>query len=84
MEKTSVPLEFDCEGTYYKGWATPSYRSQDDGLSASYVVVLNQVFFGDMSEANGKWVLDESRPRELVVAVAECLSRALEERVRSN
>jgi hypothetical protein len=84
MEKTSVPLEFDCKGKYYKGWATPSYRSHDDGLSASYVVVLNQVFFGDMSEANGKWVLDKSRPQELVVAVGECLKRALEERLRSN
>jgi hypothetical protein len=78
MEKTSIPLEFECEGVSYKGWATPSDRLHADGLPASYVVVLNQVFFGDMSKSDGKWVLDEQRPHELMIAVGECLTKALE------
>jgi hypothetical protein len=78
MEKTSISLEFESGGSVYKGWATPSDRLHDDGLPASYVIVLNEVFFGDMSKANGKWVLDEQRPHELITAVAECLSKALE------
>ena len=81
MEKKSVDLEFDCKGIHYKGSATPSDRSHDDGLPASYTIVLNQVFFGDISRDRGKWVLDERRSPELIVTVGECIDQALQERL---
>ena len=81
MERKSVALEFDCKGIHYKGCATPSDRIHDDGLPASYTIVLNQVFFGDISRYKGKWVLDERRPHELIVTVGECIDQALQEQL---
>jgi hypothetical protein len=51
----------------------------EDGWPASYTIVLNQVFFGDIFRNRGKWVLDERRPHELIVAIGECLDEALHE-----
>jgi len=76
MEKTSIPLQFDLNGTQYTGWATPS--DQKVGRYAkSYHVVLNQVFFGNLSHDRGKWLIDENRPNDLVMAAGECLNEII-------
>ena len=75
MEKTSIPLELDCQGIHYTGWATPSDSVHPDGYAKSYHVVLNEVFFGDLSYDHGKWIIDQQRPHELVVAVGHCLEK---------
>jgi len=75
MEKTSFSLEFNAEGIHYTGWATPSDHRHDDGQPSSYHVVLNQVFFGNVSRNKGKWLVDEQRPYELTAAVGECLDK---------
>jgi len=82
MEKTSLPLEFDCEGIHYTGWATPSDHLHEDGQPASYHVVLNQVFFGNLSRNKGKWIADEQRPEGLTRAAGECLDMILQEPLR--
>ena len=64
-------IEVECDGTFYRGWANPSDKLSDDGLPASFHVVLNEVSFGHLSFSNGKWSSDEQRPAELVSAVGE-------------
>jgi hypothetical protein len=73
MEKSSLPIEFDSNGINYKGWATPADERHPDGFAKSYHVVLNEVFFGNVSYAHQKWFIDEQRPHELVEAVGKCL-----------
>jgi len=77
-EKTSIPLSLTHDGEKYAGWATPSDKHHADGRASSYHVVLNEVFFGDMSFSNNQWVISEQRPHGLVVAVEMALQQALE------
>jgi hypothetical protein len=77
-EKTSIPLSLVHEHQRYEGWATPSDKHHTDGHASSYHVVLNEVFFGDMSFTQGNWVISEQRPHELVAAVGSVLQQALD------
>jgi hypothetical protein len=77
MEKVSIPVSFKYNGVEYKGWATPSDHKHPDGLAASYHVVLNETFFGDMSLSDGHWTISEQRPADLVKATGEALSEIL-------
>jgi hypothetical protein len=63
-------FQFDYNGKHYKGWANPS-KKLHDGLPASYHVVLNDIFFGHVSFTQGKWIVSEDRPDELVMLVGE-------------
>jgi len=74
MITTNIPLHFFHHGTSYAGWATPSKDRHEDGHPKSYAVVLNGSFFGNFSCDRGKWVIDQWRPAELVVAAGERLS----------
>lgn len=78
MKKTSLPLEFDCKGIHYAGWVTPSDHHYEDGQPVSYHVVLNKVFFGNLSRNKGKWLVDEQRPHELTAELGECLDKVLQ------
>ena len=73
MAKEIIPIQFNGQGIEYKGWATPSDQRYEDGYPRSYHVVLNRVYFGNLSLDRGKWIADEPRPRELVAAVGACL-----------
>jgi len=73
MIKSSIPLHFSHHGISYAGWAEPSKDRHDDGLPKSYAVVLNGTFFGNFSCNRGKWVIDQHRPYDLVVAAGERL-----------
>jgi len=84
MDKTTIPIQFTWQGTYYEGWATPSDQEHEDGSPLSYRVVLSQTFFGNLSRDRGKWAIDEQRPHELVMAVGECLEKAPTEEVSPN
>ena len=55
-------IEFEHDGTIYSDRANPSEKIQDDGLPASFHVVLNNVSFGHVSFANNQWTADEWRP----------------------
>lgn len=79
MEKTSLPVQFAFEGTHYKGWATPSDEHHKDGMARSYHMVLNDVFFGDLSHDDGHWIINEQRPKPLVDAAA-ALEKSLDQR----
>ena len=73
MAKEIIPIHFTRYGIDYKGWAKPSEQCHEDGHPKSYHVILNKVFFANLSPDRGKWVTDEPRPRDLVVAVGACL-----------
>jgi hypothetical protein len=47
----------------------------DDGIPASFHVVLNETSFGYLSFSNGKWRADQQRPAELVDAVGEYIQQ---------
>jgi hypothetical protein len=75
MEKKSLPLRLDQDGQTYSGWATPSDQRHPDGYAKSYHVVLNEVFFGDLSFHDGSWAISEQRPHLLVAAVGQAIER---------
>jgi len=75
MEKTSLPIVLEQDGQPYSGWATPSDKRHADGYAKSYHVVLNEVFFGDMSLDQGKWETSEQRPHLLVDAVGRAIEK---------
>jgi hypothetical protein len=77
VDKKSIPLELDWQGTHYNGWATPAEKMHPDGYAKSYHVVLNEVFFGDLSHIQDKWTIDQQRPHDLVVAIGHCLDRVV-------
>ena len=78
MEDRTFDIGFESEGKTYKGWVTPSEKTHDD-LPVSYRVVLNEVFFGVVSN-NCTWTVNEQRPKELTAAVG----RAIEEYMQKN
>jgi hypothetical protein len=75
MEKTSLSLHIDQDGQKYTGWATPSDKRHPDGYAKSYHVVLNEVFFGDLSLNADRWTISEQRPQDLVMAVGRAIER---------
>jgi hypothetical protein len=77
MINSSIPLQFSHLGIAYAGWAEPSKERHEDGLPKSYAVVLNGTFFGNFFCDRGKWVIDQKRPYDLVVAAGERLSEWL-------
>ena len=66
QEDKSVEITFTHEGKLYKGWATPSPKRNKINEPRSWRVVLNNVFFGNLSKnASDNWVNDEDRPEAL-------------------
>jgi hypothetical protein len=76
MEKTSLSIQLQQGGQKYDGWATPADKRHDDGYAKSYHVVLNEVFFGDLSFQEGRWTISEQRPHDLVIAVGNAITKA--------
>jgi len=74
-EEKIFDIEVENDGTYYKGWANPSDKLNDEGFPVSFHVVLNQTSFGHLSYNNGKWSTDEQRPAGLVSAVGNQIER---------
>lgn len=77
MERKSIRLEFHHAGGFYDGWATPSRDLHPDGDSASYRIVLNGVFFGNISFLEGIWLASERHAFELTQAVGNALTHSL-------
>jgi hypothetical protein len=70
MEDKTFDFQFDYNGLHYRGWANPSPK-KNDGIPASYHVVLNDIFFGNVSFTQGKWINNEDRPDELTSIVGK-------------
>ena len=64
-------IELETEGTIYSDRVNPFEKLKDDGFAVSFHVVLNKVSLGYLSMNNGKWIVDEQRPAELVEAVGK-------------
>ena len=62
-------ISFQCDDRQYKGWVNPSERMDKNGKPTSFHVVLEGVFFGDLSVNNCKWAINEDRPDSLIEAV---------------
>ena len=73
-------IEFEHDGKPYKGWANPSEKLHDDGLPASFHVVLNNVSFGHVSFSSNQWTADEWRPEGL----AEAIGKQIEKQYKMN
>lgn len=68
-------IEFEHDSKHYKGWVNPSERVHEDGLPASFHVVLNKVSFGYVSYTNSQWVADEWRPEGLAEAIGQQIEK---------
>ena len=73
MISTSIPIQFNHQGINYAGWATPSAERHEDGYPKHYAMVLNGSFFGNFRCYRGRWIVDQWKPYELVVAAGERL-----------
>jgi hypothetical protein len=70
MEEDRIfDISFQCDGRQYKGWVNPSEKTDKTGRPASYHVVLEGVYFGNLSINNCKWGINEDRPDSLTEAV---------------
>ncbi|RYF88748.1 MAG: hypothetical protein EOO00_10790 [Chitinophagaceae bacterium] len=70
MEEKIFDISFDYNGMHYKGWVNPSGK-KNDGVPVSFHVVLNDIFFGNLSFNQGKWINSEDRPDELTTLSGE-------------
>lgn len=61
------------EGKQYKGWVNPSEKTNEKGLPKSFHVVLDDVFFGNLSNNGTHWAADEQRPQGLVSEVGKVI-----------
>jgi hypothetical protein len=61
-------INFRHDGKVYNGWVKPATKLDDNGHPVSYHVVLNDVFFGNLSRTNDQWRADDQRPAGLVEA----------------
>ena len=68
-------ISFQSDGRQYKGWVNPSDKLNENGLPASFHVVLNEVSFGYLSLSGEKWTVDEDRPDQLVEAAGREISK---------
>jgi hypothetical protein len=78
MEDKTFDIQFDYNGLHYKGWANPSPKKHDD-IPASFHVVLNDIFFGNLSFNQGKWINSEDRPEELTTLTGQHIEDYLKE-----
>lgn len=70
MTESFFVIEFHHNGIDYSGRVSPEKKGPD-GLYTSWHVVLNEIFFGYMSQHAGKWECSEWRPAELIKVVGE-------------
>jgi hypothetical protein len=70
-EEKTFDIQLHHNGTGYKGWVIPSDKKNESGSPKSYHVVLNDVFFGNLTLHNNAWEADTQRERSLVQAVGK-------------
>lgn len=75
MEDNIFDIRFDYNGLHYQGWVNPSGKQNGEGNPASYHVVLNDIFFGNVSYNQGRWVNSEDRPEELIAQVGKHIEK---------
>lgn len=68
MEDRIFHIQFQVDGKEYTGMVNPTEKLRDDGMPASFHVVLNHVNFGYLSFNQGKWHVNEQRPDDLTEA----------------
>ena len=71
IEERMFDIAFRFEGKEYKGWARESQKKTDGNIAASYHVVLNGVFFGNLSYNGDHWETDSQRNYTLVQKTGE-------------
>lgn len=71
IEERMFDIAFQFEGKEYKGWAKASEKKVESGMPASYHIVLNGVFFGNVSYNGQHWETDSQREHNLVQKVGE-------------
>ena len=76
VEKTSLPLRFLYEEQNYTGWATASNERDANGYARSYHVILNEVYFGDLSYQDDHWLISQQRHTDLVAIVGDAIAQA--------
>ena len=74
-DKTFDISRLEHEGHPYSGWIIPSKKRNAEGEPSSYHVVLDNVFFGNLSFENGRWSIDDQRPGDLVQAVGQYIEK---------
>lgn len=77
MSREPIDIQCSFDGVQYTGWATPSEKQHSDGWPASFHVVLNETFFGNVSRDNGRWLVDEERPEGMANVVGAAITAAL-------
>jgi hypothetical protein len=74
-EDNLLDIELNFEGKHYTGWIRPAEKLNNDGKPVSYHVVLDKVFFGNLSHTGHNWTSDEPRPESLIQAVGNAIEK---------
>ena len=74
IEDRMFDFAFNFEGKAYNGWGRASARKDEDDVPASYHIVLNGVFFGNISYNGEQWETDRQREKGLVQKVGELIT----------
>ena len=77
MEDNIIDIIVENEGRSYKGWFIASEKKNATEFPTSFHVVLDNVFFANLSLSNGKWVADDQRPSSLIAAVGKSIEHQL-------
>jgi len=72
MDNDFIHADLSVEGIHYDGRISPERKH---GKIVSWHVVLNDVFFGYISQDDGIWKVTEQRPHELVQAVGSYIEK---------
>jgi hypothetical protein len=71
LEKEPVVMEFDYQGTPYKGEAVPVPQTCAEGVCAEFDVTLNAESMGIIRRAKSGWKMDLVKDQKLVHAIGQ-------------
>ena len=75
MQEQKFDISFELDDKRYKGFVNPTGEVNDQGVPASFHVILNDMSFGDLSFSNCKWTINEKRPAGLVSLVGKQIEK---------
>jgi hypothetical protein len=75
MEDRIFDISFFFDEKHYKGFVNPSEKLNEEGIPASFHVVLNETAFGDLSFNKCRWTINETRPSGLVSLVGKQIEK---------
>lgn len=69
FEKEPIPIEFEYEGSVYKGDAVPVPHTCENGMCAELDITINDEHFGIIKRLTNNWKIDGAKDQDFVDAI---------------